>query len=164
MSRFGVPGSRLLVILVALLTAGALLAGCGDDEKESAPADFSTEFKTINDEILDLGEEVGQAVSNAANSTDAELARQFGRFADELEVQRKALEELDPPPESQKPTTTLLAAMERVIGDLRAISEAAGNNNPAGAQAATRALVRNSPALRDARRTIARQTGATFDR
>ena len=162
MTRLRVPG--LLIVLLALLTAGAFVAGCGGDDKKSDEADFSTEFKTINDRILDLGEQVGQAVSNAANSTDEELSRQFGTFADQLQEQRDALDGLEPPPESQKATDDLSAAMDRVIGDLKAISNAAGSNNPAGAQAATRALVRNSPALRDARRTLARQTGATVDR
>ena len=67
---------------------------------------------------------------------------------------------LDPPGELKSQTRALSAGVNRLDADLRAIGTAARTKNPPAARAATVALLRDSQSAGDARRALARKTGA----
>jgi outer membrane murein-binding lipoprotein Lpp len=142
--------------VVAVLLATALVAGCGSNSKSQ----FSSDFKPINDELLQLGSAVGQAVNNAAKTPDAVLAGEFLGFASRLQAIKDRIDKLKPPDDLKSDTKALADAGGRLVADLRAIGTAARNHQPAAARAATVSLVHDSQAAATARRALARKTGA----
>jgi len=149
--------AHFLVAAATILIAGALLGGCGTDKKEQ----FSKDFKPVNDQLLALGGAVGQAVNSAATTPDAVLAGEFLGFATRLRDIRGRVDDLDPPDDLKTQTKRLSAAVFRLEADVRAIGAAARAHKPEAARAATVALLRDSQSAGDARRTLARKTGAT---
>jgi hypothetical protein len=148
--------SRPLRAALALLLVGALVAGCGSDKK----GDFEKDFKGVNSELVTLGQDVGQAVSGARGTPDAELARQFKGFAARLRTIKGRIADLKPPDDLKSKTDALSSAVDKLIGDLQAIGTAAESHKPAAARLAAAALVRDSAPAADARRALARETGA----
>jgi hypothetical protein len=142
----------------AFLAALALAAaGCGGGGDEDGYAD---DFKPVNARIVALGGEVGDSVSGARQKSNEELSREFAGFADELGRIRRDLDALDPPDDLRHMQETLLAAMDRVQGDLEDIGDAAGSGDARAAGSASRDLVVHSLSLRDSRRALARESGA----
>jgi outer membrane murein-binding lipoprotein Lpp len=148
--------ARLVSAAAALLLAAALLAGCGSSKTD----DFKSDFKPINDRLLSLGNSVGSAVGSAANKPDLVLAGQFTEFAAQLRSIRGRVDNLDPPDDDKTKVRTLSTALDRLTSDLREIANAARDHNAKAARAATVALVRDSQSAGDARRALARATGA----
>ena len=144
-----------LVVLLAL--AGALLAGCGGDSEKDK---FAKAFKPVNDELITLGGNVGQAVGSARNKPDLVLAGQFEGFAGRLQGIKSQIDKLDPPSDLRAQVTSLSAGVSRLIADLRGIGTAARAHDAKAARAATQSLVRDSASAGDARRALARKTGA----
>jgi outer membrane murein-binding lipoprotein Lpp len=143
--------------MATVLLAVALLAGCGGSGNS---AQFNKDFKPINDELLNLGAAVGQAVSGAAKTPDTVLAGEFLGFASRLKGIKARLDALKPPDKLKSQEQRLSAALGRLTADLEAIAVAAQNHKPADARAGAVALVRDSRAEGAARREIARKTGA----
>jgi outer membrane murein-binding lipoprotein Lpp len=142
---------------LTLLIATALIAGCGGTDKT---AEFKKDFKPVNAQILVLGTEVAQAVNTARGTPDAALATRFLGFASRLRAIRARVDKLDPPDKLKSPTRALSAGLGRLVADLQQIGTAAREHKPNVARAAAGALVRDSQAARDARRELARETGA----
>ena len=147
---------RLISAAAGLLLATALLTGCGTDKRQ----DFKDDFKPINDRLLALGTSVGQAVSDAANKPDLVLAGQFTEFAAQLRSLRGRVDDLDAPDDLKTQTRALSQGLTRLTSDLRNIANAARDHDAKAARAATVALVRDSQTAGDARRALARKTGA----
>lgn len=150
------PLARILLAALTLLLAGALVSGCGSDKK----AQFGKDFKPVNDELLALGSAVGQALGAADKTPDAILAGEFLGFASRMQRIKADVAALDPPGELKSQTRALSAGVNRLDADLRAIGTAARTKNPPAARAATVALLRDSQSAGDARRALARKTGA----
>jgi hypothetical protein len=148
---------RRLQPIFVLLVATALLAGCGGADKTK---DFNKGFKGVNDQLLALGNEVGQGISSAKGTPDATLASEFTGFAARLRAIKGRLDKLDPPDKLKKRTDDLSRSIDRVVTDLQGIGTAAKEHKPAAARTAAQALVRDSVPLRAARRALARETGA----
>jgi outer membrane murein-binding lipoprotein Lpp len=146
---------RLLRAAAALVLSGALIAGCGGSDKKDA---FSRDFKPVNDQLVAVASSVGQAVASPV--PDAVMAGEFQGFATQLQDVKRRIDSLHPPGDLSAQTAALSAAVGRLTADLRAISLAAKNHNPAATRAATQALVSHSQAAGNARRALARKTGA----
>ena len=144
---------------IALLAGAALLAGCGGGGGGDKAA-FKSGYASINRDLLTLGSDVGQLLSQAKGQSDAALAGRFKAFGTRLTTIRARLDKLKPPDDLKTPATALSAAMIKLIADLGGISTAATVHDPTAARAATQALVRDSPALATARRKLAAKTGA----
>ena len=140
-----------------LLLSTALIAGCGGSDKT---ADFKKDFKVVNDQLLALGEEVGQGLGKAEGTPDAVLATEFTGYAARLRQIKGRIAKLDPPDKLKSQTDALSSAVDRLVVDLQGIGTAAREHKPAAARTAAVALVRDSPKLRAARRAIAKETGA----
>jgi outer membrane murein-binding lipoprotein Lpp len=143
--------------LVALLLATSLVAGCGGSDKKDR---FAKDFKPVNAQLVALGSDVGQALQNASSSSDQALAQSFQGFVVRLQGIKGRIEKLDPPSDLKSQVTVLSSSVSRLIVDLGGIVAAARAHDPSAGRAATAALVRDAPAAGDARRLLARKTGA----
>jgi uncharacterized protein YukE len=137
----------------ALATAlvAIVLAGCGGSSEE----DYRDEFEPISQDIVALGEDVGQAVEGASGTTDERLADQFGNFAQELGDLQQDLDELEPPDDLADEQDALTSAMGEVQGALEGIASAAEQGDVDAARQSTEDLIQGSTDLRDARRKLA---------
>jgi hypothetical protein len=147
------------LILPAVLTC-ALLAGCGGGGGSDSSDRFNSEYKTINDQLLQLGTTVSDALQKAPQTTDPMLAGEFSGFANQLDQIKGRLDVLRPSAEVRSQFEALSIAIGKLAGDLRDIAHAATVHDTTGAREATKALVSDSKAAGDARRALARKTGA----
>jgi outer membrane murein-binding lipoprotein Lpp len=160
----------LLLMLVAALLGAGLLAGCGGDDDGGGDSQaevkekFDEDYRELNDDLLDLGEEVGQAVNGARGKSDAALATQFTGLGERTQEIKRRLDELEPPEDLEALRQRLSNAVEVVGSDLTSIGQAAENNDARGARQQAQELVRHSVEVRTARRELARKTGATVER
>jgi methyl-accepting chemotaxis protein len=141
--------------LSALLAAAAALiavAGCGGGEDDT----FEDEFPQLSRQVASLGEDVGEAIETAGESSDRELAEEFDRFAQKLGELRQQIDDLEPPEELADERDELVAAMGEVRGSLEDIAGAAERSDPEAAREATLELIDNSEQLRDARQELTR--------
>lgn len=153
----------LILSLLAALFAVALLAGCGGDDgggQAEVKETFEKDYSEINDEIVALGEEVGQAVNTAEGKSDAVLATQFSGLGSKTEELKTKVDELEPPEEYEEATKRLSDAVGVVARDLTEIGEAAEDNDADTARKQATELARHSVEVRTARRDLARKTGA----
>jgi outer membrane murein-binding lipoprotein Lpp len=145
------------LIIPALLTV-ALLAGCGGGSDDEAT--FKKDFKAVNDQLLELGQTVGRALQSAPGTTDQQLAGEFSGFAGQLDDVKRDLDALKPPDDLKPQVETLSTAVAALSKDLNDIAHAATVHDTAKAREATKALLVDSKAARDARRALAEKTGA----
>jgi hypothetical protein len=139
-----------LVALVLVALGAAACGGGGDDD------DYGDDFRRVSERIVSLGEDVGEAIETAGESSDRELADDFGGFADELRDLRRELDQLDPPDDLADEQDKLVDAMGAVQASLADIAKAAEQSDPDAARQATIELVERSSDLRDARLALAR--------
>ena len=144
---------RLLTALIAIVLALSGLAACGGGD---AGEEYKEDFPPISRDVVSLGEEVGEAIQNAGDSTDEQLAEDFSGFARRLGELDRRLGELEPPDDLSDEQDDLSTAMGEVRASLEDIADAAEQGNPDAARQATIDLVERSEALREARRRLAR--------
>jgi hypothetical protein len=140
-------------ILPALVTC-ALLAGCGGGSDENDR--FSEAYRPINDQLLILRTSIAQAPPGS----DAMLAGEFSGFATQMDEARRRLDRLKPPDDLRGKINELSTAAAKLTADLRDIAEAATRHDSPATRAATQRMVRDLKAAEDARRELARETGA----
>ena len=148
---------RVLPIGLLLLAATSALAACGEDKEEN----FKKEFRPLNGKIVDLGRDVGAAVTGASGKADRQIKQEFGGLARRTETLRKQVDELEPPDDVEDRKQGLVEAMGDARDALREIERAAGESDPPAARRATIKLVAASDDLRAQRRSLARATGAS---
>jgi hypothetical protein len=139
-----------LVALVLVVLGAAACGGGGDDDG------YADDFRRVSERLVALGEQVGEAIETAGESTDRELADEFGGFADELRGVRQELDDLEPPDDLADEQDDLVAAIEPVQESLENIAAAAEQSDPDAARQATIELVERSSDLRDARVELVR--------
>jgi hypothetical protein len=145
--------TRRPAALAVLLLTVLGVAACGGDGEED---EYGDEFPRLSQRIVALGEDVGEAVETASDSTDEQLAAEFAGFAEDLGALRRDLDELDPPDDLADEQDELTAAMREVRNSLDDIASAAEQSDPDAARQATMELIQRSAELRDARRALAR--------
>jgi hypothetical protein len=141
--------------LVIAMLALPGVAACGDDGESDA---FEEDFPALSERIVSLGEEVGNAIETAGETTDRKLAEEFDGFARDLDVLRQELERLEPPEDVADERDDLVEAMGEVRASLEEIADAAKESDPEAAREATLELVDRSAELREAREALVRAT------
>ena len=131
---------------------GALaVAGCGGKSTEDT---YKDDYPPLSRKIVALGGEVGRSIQNAGNSTNQQLADDFGNYAQRLGDLQQQVDDLDAPKDLDDRQGALVSAMGDVQGDLNDISKAASKGDPKAARAATVELIRDSAKLASARRAL----------
>lgn len=128
------------------------VAACSSSSED----DYKGEFEPINQELVKLGEQVGDTIEGAGESSDEQLADDFGNHAEDLGDLQQDLDELEPPDDLAEDQDELVASMGDVQGSLEDIAEAAEQGDPDSARQGTVNLIQRSEELRTARRTLAR--------
>jgi hypothetical protein len=146
---------RLITPLVLLVLALGLSA-CGESEKDK----YIDDFKPLNDKLLNLGNELAQAVDGADKKTDAVLAKEFTSLATRLEAVNRDIAGLDTPAELQDEADALNSRLGATIGDIEDIARAARGNDAEEAAAATVKLATDAQKVNTAQNRLARATGA----
>lgn len=134
----------------------ALLAsGCGESEKD----EYIEDYRPLNERLLKVGEVVGRAPLEAGTESNANLARRFDRYADDLDRVNRDIAALDTPADLMDESKALTRAIGVVIADLEKIA-AAREADERAAAAATLSLTDHSNAVNRAQNRLAKATGA----
>jgi outer membrane murein-binding lipoprotein Lpp len=151
---------RIVVLIVTALLAGALVAGCGGEDQQDKKDQFARDFKPVNEQILLLGGQVREALTQAGTTPDRVLGRVFRGFETQVQEAKAALDELEPPDDLRDEQRALSTALGKLVADLRGIHTAIAAKDPAATRRATAALIRDSEPAGNARRDLAEKTGA----
>lgn len=143
---------RLLTALIAVVLALTGPAACGGGDSDD---EYKDDFPPISRDIVSLGQEVGEAIQNAGESTDEQLAEDFSGFARRLGALDQRLGELEPPDDLSGEQQNLSEAIGGVQASLEDIADAAEQRDPDAARRATLDLIERSEGLREARRALA---------
>jgi hypothetical protein len=151
---------RALVRNVASVTVCAVvLASCGGGGSDSA--DFTSGYEDVRADLLALGTTVGQAVTSAKGKSDAQLASDFGDYADQAADISSRLEDLDPPSEAESDFGDLKSSFAVVQADLEKIAGAAESHDAQEAYAASASLVADSDDVKSAREAVDKDVNVT---
>jgi methyl-accepting chemotaxis protein len=130
---------------ILLLLAALVAVGCGeDDDSADQFRDGYNEaiqrLNAVNTDIQESGEEL-------ASKSGPQIAREFNRIAETAAATRANLAELEPPERAGDEFDELLAAIEDGVASLRAVANAAREENPQQFQDATDALSESGEAI-----------------
>jgi methyl-accepting chemotaxis protein len=142
------------VVVIASTAAALALGACGGDGSED---EYKDDFRPFNERLVGLGQQVGDTIEGAGESTDQQLADDFDDFAQQLGDLRGELEDLDPPDDLDEEHDELVEVMGEVRGSVEDIAKAADEQDPDAARTATEELVQQSSELRDVRERLARE-------
>jgi hypothetical protein len=143
-------GTRISVLALSLVLL-AFLGGCGDDEETDQ---FREDYNAAVERLSQIDSEIGSATSGAAGQSNREIAQEFGQIADTAERTRTDLSELDPPEDAQDEFDELLAALADGVGNLRAVANAAREDDPEGAREAARQLAESGEEINAAEEAL----------
>jgi flagellar basal body rod protein FlgB len=118
--------SAVLLVLLAL-------AGCGGSD-----GSFTNDYNEAVKPLRDFGQGMGTQ------------AREFDRLAQRTSQIRRNLAELDPPDHAQDEFDALLARLDRVTADVRAVAAATRSKDVVRQRRAAKRLVRSSTAVQRA--------------
>jgi hypothetical protein len=145
---------RRSLAIVAALALMPCLAACGESEEEA----YSKAFRPLNKRILDLGDQVGDAVNGASEKSDQEIEEEFGRIARSTADAARKVDALEPPDDLKRANDDLVGALRAARDDLRGIEKAADEHDADAARRATIKLVDDSKDVSTARRKLDRAT------
>ncbi len=145
------PALLLTLVLVALPAAA-----CGESDKDK----YIDDYKPLNDQLLDVGQDLSKAIQGADTQSDAQLAATFEGLAKELEGVRDDIADLDTPDDLKEESDALTKRIDSAVGDIEDISKAAQENDAQAAAAATVALGAAAVQVNRAQNALAKATGA----
>ena len=145
-----------LAILLAVLTLAVSLAACGESETDK----YVDDYKPLNDKLLAIGSDLGNAVDDVESKSDAALAKQFSALATRLESLNDEIAALDTPAELKDEAKALNEALDSTTGDVKDIAKAAEKNDPQAAASATVQLSTDAQEVNTAQNKLAKATGA----
>jgi len=145
-----------LTILLAVLALSVSLAACGESETDK----YVDDYKPLNDKLLAIGSDLGNAVDDVESKSDATLAKQFSGLATRLETLNDEIAALDTPADLKDESKALNEALDATAGDVEDIAEAAKKNDAQAAAAATVELSTDAQEVNTAQNKLAKATGA----
>lgn len=110
------------LILLAVLPA----TGCGTDNADQ----FREDYNAAVNKLSKINTDIGSATGGGADESNAAIAKEFDQIADTAQQTRSDLIDLEPPEDAKEEFDELLSALEKGVGDLRAVAKAAKSNNP----------------------------------
>jgi methyl-accepting chemotaxis protein len=128
-------GTRIAALALAV---GLVMAGCGEDDDEAD--EFRDGYNAAVERLNEVNSNIEESGEELASKPGGQIAREFDRIAKTADRTRANLAELEPPEEAQDEFDRLLAAIEDGVGDIRAVADAARQENPERFQEATEQL------------------------
>ena len=152
---------RPVALVATLLASLFLLAACGGDDKGSGDdAAYEKQAKAVVLSIRATGDKLGDVLSNAENTNDAQLTQQLEAVQDLITSDQADIDALEPPDDTaEKLVATLKTAYAAVVTDVGKLTDAATANDPTGAKTATEQLVKDSPAVKTANNALGVSVG-----
>jgi len=146
---------RLVAVFVSMFALVATAAPAG-----AATPSLKAQFAPLNAQIKKIGVDIGSAINGAANATDVQLAKSFSGLAQRAAGSANSVGKL-------KGATGQNAITQRQLQlglakgslDLARIAVAAAAHNAKDAEAATKALIKDSPPITAARTKLAKALG-----
>jgi hypothetical protein len=135
-----------------------VLVGCGGSSGPTTSS-FKAEFKVQKAKLHTLGDEIGSAVEDAGNQTDAALAKQFEGLASSATSLAGALGQLNPPSKFKDELASLQSSVTQVAGTLHSIEAAAAANDAASAKAGGEAIVADAKQVKSLDETLSKKLG-----
>jgi len=152
---------RPVALVATLLASLLLLAACGGDDKGSDDgAAYKQQAKAVVLSIRATGDKLGEVLSNASETNDAQLTQQLESVQDLITSDQADIDALEPPDDTAKKlVATLKTAYAAVVTDVGKLTDAATANDPTGAKTATEQLVKDSPAVKTANNALGVSVG-----
>jgi hypothetical protein len=142
--------SRLIAVCLAALTVALPAVGCGGDDSDQ----FREDYNAAVDKLSRINSDIGSAAGGAAGQSNDAIAKEFDKIANTAEQTRSDLADLDPPDDAKEEFDALLSSLEQGVDDLRAVANAAKDNNPAEANKAVQDLARTGQEITDAENAL----------
>ena len=127
-----------------MLVSALVLVACGESSEEK----YVKDFEPLNDQLGQLGEQVG---ADLARNPDEQTADTFGNYAKRIGSLQQRFDELEPPEGLADDQSRMIAAMGEVQGALEGVAGAAEQGNDAATRRAQEQLRRVAPGLRTTR-------------
>jgi hypothetical protein len=143
-------GTRIAPLALCLVLI-AFLGGCGDDEETDQ---FREDYNAAVERLSEIDTEINSAASGAAEQSNQEIAEEFGSIAQTAERTRTDLAALEPPDDAQDEFDTLLAALQDGVSNLRAVANAAKQDDPEAAREAARELAQSGEEINAAEEAL----------
>jgi hypothetical protein len=150
--------------LTILFAVGTLVgAGCGggDDDGGGDPRSYARDFKSLNQDVAELGQEFGSNVQATGVDRLEQLSDSFGNYAQKMGELQQRLDDLDPPEKLQEDQDKMVEAMGDVQGALESGADAAEQNDRKAFRTAFGDLLRSSAQLAQARQALLRATSSS---
>jgi hypothetical protein len=141
-------------LVTGFLLVALAAAGCGTNKEE----EFRKEYRPLNSQIRDLGQDVGRSISGASGKSDEQISDLFGDLSTRTGKLKKDVDALDPPGDLTDDNENLVEAMGDAEVALRDIKKAAADSDAPAARRATIQLVAASEDLRDSRTKLEKAT------
>jgi acyl-CoA reductase-like NAD-dependent aldehyde dehydrogenase len=121
-----------------LLLAALVATGCGDDDDTADQ--FRDGYNAAIQQLNDVNSNIEESGEELASKPGSQIAREFDRIAETAAQTRADLAELEPPEDAREAFDALLGAIEEGVTNIRAVADAARNENRQQFQDATEAL------------------------
>src|SRR5919106_2680359 len=134
-------GSRAMArarLAMLLLLAALVATGCGDDDDTAGQ--FRDGYNAAIERLNDVNANINESGEELASKPGPQIAKEFDRIAETAAQTRADLAELEPPEDAREAFDELLAAIQEGVTNIRAVADAAREENQQQFQDATEAL------------------------
>jgi hypothetical protein len=134
-------GSRAMTrarAAIFLLLAALVAAGCGDDDDTAGQ--FRDGYNAAIQRLNEVNSNIEESGEELASKPGPQIAKEFDRIAETAAQTRADLAELEPPEGARDAFDELLGAIENGVKNIRAVADAAREENQQEFLEATEAL------------------------
>jgi hypothetical protein len=145
-----------------LLATLALLSACGGSSSSTTTnktATFKSGYEKARNDLQKTSDEIGTAITNATNQTDAQIASTFKALASTWQGELSQLQTLKPPADLAADFNSLTGAVSRVETDLNSVVSAADTHSSSAAEQAGANIVTDITEAKAADTTLKKKLG-----
>jgi methyl-accepting chemotaxis protein len=123
---------------IFLLLAALVVAGCGDDDDTAGQ--FRDGYNAAIERLNAVNTDIEESGEELASKPGPQIAKEFDRIAETAAQTRADLAKLEPPEDARDAFNELLGAIEDGVKNIRAVADAAREENQQEFLEATEAL------------------------
>ena len=142
--------------MLLLAASVALLAGCGQSEKDK----YIEAYSPLNTRLVKVNDQLARTINAAGNKTNGEIAQEFTPLGTQLGSLSKDIRALDTPTDLQQESKALTRSLDRTQAHVEALTTAARKNNAQALATASTELPAEANNISDVANKLARATGA----